>query len=120
MTLRQYYKFLLHKRRSEDTYCICNSILQGQKLMMEFFVMAFLREQNQKLRWIKDNQKKLRAETYITLRENVQTESETGNQHGKRVILPASYYGSARWYREKTLNLWQLCAKKEIHIYSLQ
>ena len=103
MTLRQYYKYLLHERWGGEGKLMCNNIMQGQKLMMEFVVMAFLREQNQKLRWIKDNQKQIRAETYNILRENVQSEGETGYEHGKRVILPASYYGSVRWYRKKSL-----------------
>ena len=94
MTLRQYYKYLLHERWGGEGKLMCNNIMQGQKLMMEFVVMAFLREQNQKLRWIKDNQKQIRAETYNILRENVQSEGETGYEHGKRVILPASYYVS--------------------------
>ena len=112
MSLRQYYKFLLHERWSDESYLLCNSILQGQKLMMEFVVMAFLREQHQKLRWIKDNQKKIRAETYNTLKDNVRTEHETGYDHGKRVILPASHYASVRWYRQKNLDSLAIVRKK--------
>ena len=112
MTLRQYYKYLLHERWGGEGKLMCNNIMQGQKLMMEFVVMAFLREQNQKLRWIKDNQKQIRAETYNILRENVQSEGETGYEHGKRVILPASYYGSVRWYRKKNLESLAIVRKK--------
>ena len=65
--------------------------------------MAFIRDQQQKLRWIKDHQKQIRAESYQTLKKNVQSNTETGDKHGKRVILPASHYGSTRWYRKKKL-----------------
>ena len=35
--------------------------------------------------------------------KNVQSNTETGDKHCKRVILPASHYGSTRWYRKKNL-----------------
>jgi len=118
MTLRQYYKYLLHERWGGEGKLMCNNIMQGQKLMMEFVVMAFLREQNQKLRWIKDNQKQIRAETYNILRENVQSEGETGYEHGKRVILPTPYYGNVRWYRKKILeSLAIVCKKGNPHLF---
>ena len=82
---------------------IGNNILQGHRLSQEFIVMAFVREQQQKLRWIKDHQKQIRAESYQTLKKNIKSNTETGDQHGKRIILPATYYGSSRWYGKKDL-----------------
>ena len=70
--------------------------------MMEFVVMAFLRTQDQKLRWCRKNQKKLRAETYKNVSKNVEAGDNVGFNHGKKVILPATYYGSVRWYQLKT------------------
>ena len=63
--------------------------------------MAYIREQEQKLRWVRQNQKKLRAETYKTLCENVEPGNQTGKKHGRKVILHASHYGSVRWYQQK-------------------
>ena len=102
MSLRQYYKFLIHER-PKGFRQVGNNILQGHRLSQEFVVMAFIRDQQQKLRWIKDHQKQIRAESYQTLKKNVQSNTETGDKHGKRVILPASHYGSTRWYRKKNL-----------------
>ena len=83
MTLHQYYKFLLHER--PESYCrrTGNYILQGHKLMMEFVVMAFLREQTQKLRWLRKNQKRIRAEMYKTLCENIQGDESYVISHGE-------------------------------------
>ena len=39
--------------------------------MMEFVVIAFLRIQDQKLRWVRLNQKKIRAETYKNVSKNI-------------------------------------------------
>ena len=38
--------------------------------------------------------------------------AEMGYEHGKRVILPASYYGSVRWYRKKNLESLAIVRKK--------
>ena len=72
LSIRQYYKFLLHERPEQYHRITGNSILQGQRLMMEFVVMAYIREQEQKLRWVRQHQQKLRAETYKTLCKNVE------------------------------------------------
>ena len=61
ISLRQYYKFLLHELPEQKKCIIGNIILQGQKLMIEFVVMAYIREQEQTLRWVRQNQQKLRV-----------------------------------------------------------
>ena len=112
ISLHQYYKFLLHERPENFGRRTGNYILQGHKLMMEFVVMAFLREQTQKLRWMRKNQKKIRAEMYKTLLENVQQGEVHGVNHGRKVILPASHYGSVRWYQKKNLESLAIARKK--------
>ena len=89
-----------------------NNIFQGHRLLQEFVVMAFIREKQQKLRWIKKHQKKIRAESYQTLKENIQTNTETGDKPGKCVILPDSHYGSGSWYRKKNLEYLIIVRKK--------
>ena len=80
--------------------------------MMEFVVMAFLRTQDQKLRWCRKNQKKLRAETYKNVSKNVEAGDNVGFNHGKKVILPATYYGSVRWYQLKNLESMAIAREK--------
>ena len=112
LTLRQYYKYLLHERPVSCNRLTGNMILQGQRLMMEFTVMAFLRSDTQKLRWAKDHQTKLRAELYSTLQKNVNQNNGMGVEHGRRVILPATHYGSVRWYRQKNLESLAIAREK--------
>ena len=47
--------------------------------------MVFLRTQDQKLRWCRKNQKKLRAETYKNVSKNVEAGDNVGFNHGKRL-----------------------------------
>ena len=112
LSLMQYYKFLLHERPETFARGTGNYILQGHKLMMEFVVMAFLRTQSQKLRWIRQNQKKVRAETYKNVTRYVAEGDNEGVNLGKRFILPASYYGSVRWYRLKNFESMSIAREK--------
>ena len=86
LTLVQYYKFLLHERPDRFARRTRNYILQAGKLMMEFVVMAFLMTQDQKLRWCRKNQKKLRAETYKNGSKHVEAGDNVGFNHGKNYI----------------------------------
>ena len=85
VSLRRYYKFLNHERPKELRQ-VGNNILQDHRILQDILVMAFIREKQQKLRRIKQHQRKIRAESYQTLKENIQTDTETGDRHGKRVI----------------------------------
>ncbi|MGH7955181.1 MAG: helitron helicase-like domain-containing protein [Gloeomargaritales cyanobacterium] len=96
MTLRCYYKFMLQERSNAS-----NAIMKGRTLLQQYVVMAFAREQSQKLRWISNNQRTLRAESYQTLQANVTPENREGIGHGRQIILPHSFHGSKRWYKRR-------------------
>ena len=56
--------------------------------MMEFVVMAFLRIQDQKIRRVRQNQKKIRAETYKNVSKNIAEGDIEGVNHDRKIILP--------------------------------
>ena len=60
VTLRYYNKYMLHER-SYST----NVIMKSAMLMQQFVVMAFAREESQRLRFLYKNQSKLRSENTI-------------------------------------------------------
>ena len=91
MSLRKHYTFLKCEC-TKGCKKIGNNILQGHRLSQVFVVMAFVREQQQKLRWIKNHQKQIRAKSYQTFKRNVQSNTKTGEKHGKSFILPALHY----------------------------
>jgi len=74
-----------------------NPILHGGKLFQQFVVDIYVRIEANTLNWIKFNQKKLRAESYLGLVDYV---AGLCDQHlsklGKLVILPSSFQGSPR------------------------
>ncbi|MGH7974075.1 MAG: hypothetical protein ACREBR_01015 [bacterium] len=73
-----------------------NAILKGRTLLQQYVVMAFAREQSQKLRWISNNQRTLHAGSYQTVQANVAPENREGIGHGRQIILPHSFHGSKR------------------------
>ena len=76
--------------------------------MMEFVVIAYIREQEQKLRWVRQNQKKLRAETYKTLCENVEAGNEQGKNMTGELFYPSLFMEVLGGISKKIMNLWLL------------
>ena len=79
--------------------------------MMEFVVMAFLRVQDQKIGWVRQN-KKIRAKIHKNVSKHIAAGDIEGFNHGRKIILPASYYGSVRWYRLKNLESMPIVREK--------
>ena len=61
-----------------------NEIMQGAKVVHQYAVMAFARDESQKVQyhWLKVNTK--RQENYRDLMQNVNVCSSTGSSNGKR------------------------------------
>lgn len=58
---------------------------------------------SERLEFIQNNQKKLRAEDYVHLRDAIQSDADVNVANiGQQVILPSSVTGSPRYTHEKT------------------
>ena len=84
-------------------------LLHGRRLYQEWQLCGYTMIENQRLRYLMQNQATLRADTYQNVREAIETRSniqdsmyhnEAENTIG-RIILPSSYTGSPRYYNEK-------------------
>ena len=60
----------------------------------------------------KTESKKIRAETYKNVSKNIAEGDIEGVNHGRKIILPATYYGSVRWYRLKKLESMAIVREK--------
>ena len=65
--------------------------------------MSFARDQSQKLQYHRHKVNKKRQANYRDLGQNVNNDSSSGRDHGEKVALSSSFYGSVRWYRLKNL-----------------
>lgn len=89
-----FYSYRLMIRQNED-----NNILKCRRLFNQYVVDMYAKIETERLNFIRFNQKKLRSEEYIHLRDAVNNDGDV-NDIGKVVILPATYTGSPRHMHE--------------------
>ncbi|XP_029145802.1 uncharacterized protein [Arachis hypogaea] len=74
-----------------------STVLQAGRLLQQYVVDNYVKIETEKLRWVRNRQKKLRAELYQDLQDALHTgETNVENVGRKRTILPSSFIGSRR------------------------
>ncbi|GIY94532.1 ATP-dependent DNA helicase [Caerostris extrusa] len=91
---KDYYAYRLMIRCGQD-----NVILRCRELCQQFMVDMYVKIESERLRYLRHNQQKLRAEEYIHLRDAIANNADTA-EIGNSVILPSSYIGSPRHMQE--------------------
>ncbi|XP_044591423.1 uncharacterized protein LOC123269654 [Cotesia glomerata] len=91
---KDYYAYRLMIRRGLD-----NVILRCRELCQQFMVDMYAKIEGERLRYLRYNQQKLRAEEYIHLRDAINNNADVA-EIGNHVILPSSYVGSPRHMQE--------------------
>lgn len=71
-----------------------NPFIRGRRLFQQWLVDNYVKVERDRIEYCKNNQKKLRAETYKNLQESLQQRANA--RVGKIVILPSSFIGSPR------------------------
>lgn len=72
-----------------------NHILKCRQLFHQYIVDMYAKIESERLLYIRLNQKKLRSEEYIHLRDAINNAGNV-NDIGRMTILPATYTGSPR------------------------
>ena len=92
ISVREFYCHRLFDRAGSF-----NPAIHAGKLTQQYIVELYTRVEAARLKWIRDNQTKLRSDTYAGLQDVLNSRSETdGIRAGKLVILPSSFSGSPR------------------------
>ncbi|GBM05590.1 hypothetical protein AVEN_94849-1 [Araneus ventricosus] len=78
-----------------------NIILRYKELFHQFVVDMYAKIESVRLRFMCLNQKKLRVEDYIYLRDAINSDGNI-NELGKPTILPSSFTGGPRYMHERT------------------
>ncbi|XP_044735689.1 uncharacterized protein LOC123297922 [Chrysoperla carnea] len=97
VTSKEFYAYRLMIRDNE-TY---NHILNTRRLFQQFLVDMYAKIEAERMLYIRLNQKKLRTEEYIHLRDAIMNDGNI-DDIGTMVILPSSYIGSPRHMHEYT------------------
>jgi hypothetical protein len=92
VTMQDYYCYMFHYRRDEPNPYLCYGALSSQAK-----VDARACVDENRLRFIADNQADIRMESIQGLCDAVSRGSTEGSEVGKMTILPASYTGGRRY-----------------------
>lgn len=93
------------QQRSVDS----STIVFAKRLLQQFSVDAFSIVESSRLKYIRLNQKELRAEMYKGLTDAVLRGETDPTKFGKRIVLPASFVGGARYMIQNYQDAMAIC-----------
>ncbi|KAG2055672.1 hypothetical protein BDR06DRAFT_845562, partial [Suillus hirtellus] len=102
-----YYAFRLHPRPNNINN---NNIFHGGRLFQQYIVDAWASIEQSNLNWITKNQKKLRADCYRGLADNILNDvTDDLAQTGRSIILPSSHTGSPHYMHQLLQDSLAIC-----------
>ncbi|GFQ78149.1 hypothetical protein TNCT_436381 [Trichonephila clavata] len=91
-----YYAYRMMQRVIEF-----NTLLRCPRLFQQYIVNMYTKVENERLRFTRLNQLKLRAENYSVLLEEVRNDYNVNSENlGKLVVLPSSFTGGPRYMHD--------------------
>ncbi|KAK2422714.1 hypothetical protein QL285_033225 [Trifolium repens] len=94
-------KFISHLEwlgyRIQQRQLDASTIVFSRRLFHQFLVDSFSTVESARLKYLKDHQKDLRADMYKGLTEALLRGDADATNAGKRIVLPASFVGGARY-----------------------
>ena len=95
-TQAKYYAYRLVSRTNSS-----NILLRGSRLTQQWVVDMYCKVLQWKLNWVRNKQKEIRADLYKGLEDQTSCEDVDLQFIGKKIILPASFSYTPRWYDQK-------------------
>eukprot|EP00662_Eupelagonemidae_sp_cell21_P023392 gene23392-biopygen84940 len=83
----------------------------GGRLFMLYCVDAYCKAEAERLAWVRNNQKSLRADTYQGLQDFVNGVDGQAKGAGRTIILPSSYTGGPRYMQQNYMDAMAIVAK---------
>ncbi|RID68698.1 hypothetical protein BRARA_C00841, partial [Brassica rapa] len=104
MTMREYYAHQIQTRPSEGM-----TIIKSGKLLHQYIVDTYTATEQERLRFLRLNQKQLRAELYTNVCDALESGDTDAAHLGKKVILPSSFTAGPRYMSEKYQDAMAIC-----------
>ena len=74
-----------------------NQFLMGRRLFQQWIVDFYVKIEKDRIQYVKDHQKEIRADTYKGLHDYMQNAAaDVDGRIGKTIILPSTFIGSPR------------------------
>ncbi|XP_057455303.1 uncharacterized protein LOC130746629 isoform X1 [Lotus japonicus] len=106
VTLRDFISFRIQERDMEH-----GNVVLGRRLFQQFLVDCFTMIESQRLSFIRNNQKIIRAD-FLNGLEEAMTRGETDpGSLGKRIVLPSSFMGGRRYMFDCCQNAMAICKR---------
>ncbi|XP_071713690.1 uncharacterized protein [Rutidosis leptorrhynchoides] len=103
VTMREFFAYKIQER------AIPTLVHLARKLHQQLLVDAYTMVESERISYIRNNQKILRSDTFSHLTEASLTGSAVNTMLGKRIKLPSSFTGSARYMIENYRDAMALC-----------
>ena len=113
VTPREFFAFHLNMRDKSSDF-----LFRAGRLFQEYTCIAYTTIESQKLKFQRNNQKALRADTYKNVKEVVaelmpMSDRIYNDDHmlrlGKKIVLSKSFIGSPRWYNSQFQDGMAIC-----------
>ena len=104
LTMREYFAYIIQER--QDTFSLHHN---SRRLFQQFLVDAFTMVETERLYFHRSNQKILRVESYQQLSNHADKGNTDASTTGRRIVLPSSFTGGARYMRQNYLDAMSLC-----------
>ncbi|CAJ2631977.1 unnamed protein product [Trifolium pratense] len=104
ITLREWFAYRIQQRITEQS-----TLLFSRRLFHQFLVDAYSMIESSRLKWIRNHQKDLRVEMYKGLTEAILRGEITPSTAGKRIVLPSSFTGGARYMIQNYQDAMTIC-----------
>ncbi|XP_068328108.1 uncharacterized protein [Pyrus communis] len=92
VSMRAFLGYQIQDRPGQDS-----TLLKGGRLFQQYLVDAYATLEEDRLDFIRTNQSSLRTERLKGIHEALKNGNASGSDIGKRIILPTSFTGSARY-----------------------
>ncbi|XP_028767101.1 uncharacterized protein LOC114724813 [Neltuma alba] len=104
LSIREFFTYRLMRRENEVSI-----LLHASRLLQQFIVDGYTMIESQRLLWVRTHQKELRADLYQGLSDAVLSGERNASHTGKRIILPSTFTGGARYMLQNYQDAMALC-----------
>lgn len=104
VTLREWVAFRIHHRPFEKSI-----LLYARRLFQQFLVDAYSMIESQRLSWVRAHQNEIRADLYKGLSDAILRGDVSPSGVGKRIVLPSSFTGGARYMQQNYQDAMAIC-----------
>ncbi|XP_059285058.1 uncharacterized protein LOC132038402 [Lycium ferocissimum] len=104
LTMRQFYGFRIQQRLNEGY-----TLLQAGRLLQQYIVDGYMAIEEERFRYIRNNQTKLRSDLASGLMDAVVRGDSDCSMVGKTVLLPSTHTGGPRYRAQNYQDAMALC-----------